>query len=117
MGNPGITLPHSQHVWPGETFADTLKAEIEALPAGSLPLDAATLNGWHIDDSHITATVLHTRDDAAVITAAVGIFFAEIIAGCSCGDEPQSQSNYCELQVIINKGSGSATFAVPETPT
>ena len=112
-----ISLPRSLHAWPGGTFADTLKAEIEALPAGSLPLDKATLTGWHIDDSHITATVLRVADDTTSICADVGIFFAEIIAGCSCGDEPQSQGNYCELQVIINKGNGSATFAVPETQT
>jgi len=110
-----ISLPHSLHAWPGETFSGTLKAEIEALPAGSLPLEKATLTGWHIDDSHIVATVLRTEEDATGIAAAVGIFFAEIIAGCSCGDEPQSQSNYCELQVIIDKGTGNATFAVPET--
>jgi hypothetical protein len=111
-----ISLPRSLHAWPGETFPGTLKAEIEALPPGSLPLDKATLTGWHIDDSHITATVLRVADDATRIFADVGIFFAEIIAGCSCGDEPQSQGNYCQLQVIIDKESGSATFAVPEMP-
>ncbi len=92
-----IVLPVPCMPGPAEPFADTLKAEIEALPAGSLPLDKATLTGWHIDDSHITATVLRAEDDATRIAADVGIFFTEIIAGCSCGDEPQSQGNYCEL--------------------
>lgn len=112
-----LALPRSLHAWPGATFAGALKAEIEALPAGSLPLDKATLTGWHIDDSHITASVLRVKDDAARIAADIGIFFTEIIAGCSCGDEPQSQSNYCELRVSIDKDSGNATFAVPETDT
>jgi len=109
-----LALPRSLQAWPGARFDPTLKAEIEALPAGSLPLDKATLTGWHIDDSHITATVLRVADDASKIFADVGIFFAEIIAGCSCGDEPQSQGNYCELQVSIDKVTGLATFAVPE---
>ena len=108
-------FPRSLHAWPNKTFSATLKAEIEALPAGSLPLDKATLTGWYIDDSHISATVLRAADDATRITAEVGIFFAEIIAGCSCGDAPQNQSNYCELHITIDKGTGQAMVSVPET--
>ena len=108
-------FPRSLHAWPTKTFSSTLKAEIEALPAGSLPLDKATLNGWYIDDSQISATVLRVVDDATLIAADVGIFFAEIIAGCSCGDAPQSQNAYCELRISIDKGTGRAMFFVPET--
>jgi hypothetical protein len=110
-----LALPRSRCAWPDETFSTTLKAEIEALPAGSLPLDQATVNGWHVDDSHITATVLRVADDANTITADLGIFFAEIIAGCSCGDEPQSQHAYCELRLSIDKNTGVAKFFLPET--
>lgn len=114
MNTASIALPRSLYAWPDVAFAATLQAELEALPAGSLPLDKASINGWHVDDSHITATVLRVRDETAAIAADVGIFFAEIIAGCSCGDAPQSQHSYCELRVCIDKDSGVATFAVPE---
>jgi hypothetical protein len=105
-----IRLPLSLRAWPEATFPATLKAEIEALPAGSLPLDQVTINGWHVDDSHITATVLRVKDDTMAITADLGIFFTEIIAGCSCGDEPQSQQTYGELTVRIEKSTAAAIF-------
>jgi hypothetical protein len=109
-----LALPRSRHAWPDETFGAILKAEIEALPAGSLPLDQAALSGWYVDDSHITASVLRVQDDATAIAVDLGIFFAEIIAGCSCGDEPQSQHAYCELKLSIDKTTGDAKFFLPE---
>ena len=46
------------------------------------------------------------------IQAKVGVFFNEIIGGCSCGDDPLSENAYCELQVSIDKVTAEAEFSV-----
>ena len=106
-----IRLPAALRAWPSAAFAATLKGEIEALPAAALPLAQGTAHGGHVGDEALTATVLRAADTGAAIEATVGVFFAEIIAGCSCGDEPQSVNAYCELRVRIDR-SGAASFAV-----
>jgi hypothetical protein len=101
-------LTHSLRAWPSESFAQTLKNEIENLPPGVLPLaDAASC---HVDDSPITATVLRVEEGEGEIRAKVGVFFAEILTGCSCGYEPEPLSAYCEIQVKIDKATGKAVF-------
>ncbi len=110
-----IALPEALHAWPGEHFSATLKAEIQALPPGSLPLaEGGALGGYVVDDA-IVATVLRCRDGLDALHADVGIFFGEILAGCSCGDEPEIQNSYCELYVRINKHTALAHFSLRET--
>ena len=107
-----LQLPHSARAWSSDAFAGTLKGEIENLAAGTLPLDKGVSSGGRVDDSRITAIVLRSRDDGEAIQAEVGIFFDEIIGGCSCGDDPQPQNAYCELRVRIDKATGEAVFAL-----
>ncbi len=101
-------LPESLRAWPSDDFARILKREIESLPLGSLPLDQAASSLVH--DSPITATVLRVEEGEGAIGAKVGIFFSEILTGCSCGYEPEPQSAYCEIQVKIDKATGKAVF-------
>ena len=48
------------------------------------------------------------------IEARVGIFFREIVGGCSCGDDPLTAHSYCELRVSIELGTGKAWFTVAQ---
>ena len=111
---PVIPLPDSLHAWPGPNFATTLKAELEALPAGSLPLAQGSRLGGCIDDSAIVASVLRSTDTAATIKATVGIFFSEILTGCSCSEDPDIQPAYCEFAVAIDKRTAMATVSLRE---
>ena len=104
-------LPLSMRAWPSDAFARTLKEEIENLGAGALPLDQATTHGGRTDDGPITATVLRSSDNGDAIEAEVGIFFGEILAGCSCGDDAQTLNAYGELRVRIDRATGEAVFA------
>jgi hypothetical protein len=105
------SLGNSLRTWNTAAFAGTLKADILALGAGVLPLHEAAAGGC-IDEGDIEITVLGSSDSATEIHANVGIFFSEVIAGCSCGDEPSVSNAYCELRVSIDKGSGQARFEV-----
>ena len=104
-------LPLSLRDWPSDAFARALKNEIESLAPGTLPLDKGATCGGHVDDSRITAIVLRSGDDGSAIQADVGIFFDEIVGGCSCGDDPETRNAYCEIRVRIDKATGEAGFA------
>ncbi|MDP1527232.1 MAG: hypothetical protein Q8M20_15610 [Rhodocyclaceae bacterium] len=110
-----LFLHQSLQAWPDSQFAAILKAEIQALPPGSLPLAEGGALGGYVDDASIEATVLRYSELPDTLLAEVGIFFGEILAGCSCGDEPEIQNSYCELNVRINKHTALAHFSLRET--
>ena len=93
-------------------FARQLKHELEHLQAGTLPLEQATTQGGQVDDSNIAVNVIEVREHGDWICARVGIFFNEVVGGCSCGDDPLSVNAYCQIQVSIDRASAEAEFAV-----
>lgn len=105
-------LLNSLHAWGSDSFFQTLKNELEQLEPGVLPLNKAVLQGGYVDDSRITATVLHANEDEHAIQARVGIFFTEIVINCGCGDDPMETNAYCLLQISIDKTTGQAEFEV-----
>ncbi len=105
------SLGNSLRAWNTDAFAATLKADILGLGAGVLPLHEAAAGGC-IDEGNIGITVLGSRDSKTEIHVNVGVFFAEVIGGCSCGDEPAASNAYCELRVSIDKVNGHARFVV-----
>jgi hypothetical protein len=98
--------------WNSAAFTDALKRELEGLESGVLPLLQGASRGGVPDDREIRAMLLHADDRRECIQARVGIFFNEILAGCSCGDEPASLQSYCELQVRIDKSTAEAAFSL-----
>jgi hypothetical protein len=109
--NHMASLGNSLRAWNTAAFAGVLKAELMGLGAGVLPLREAAAGGC-TDESDVEITVLGASDSAAEIHVNVGVFFAEVIAGCSCGDEPSASNAYCELRVSIEKETGVARFSV-----
>jgi len=105
-------LHDALRAWGTEGFAPLLKRAIEGLAPGTLPLDrrlptgAGRRPGNHRDG--------HRRDRCRDARRREGgVFFAEVIAGCSCGDEPFDQPGFCELEVRIDKATGTAVFTLP----
>jgi hypothetical protein len=109
VGPVVATLGNSARAWNTDAFPAVLKAEIRRLGTGSLPLQEVAA-GWRVDDDDVQITMLGSSDSATEIHVNVGVFFSEIIAGCSCGDEPAASTTYCELRVTINKANGQASF-------
>ncbi|MGB5261534.1 MAG: glucosamine--fructose-6-phosphate aminotransferase [Gammaproteobacteria bacterium] len=107
-------LPAAVRDWGTEYFEQTLKDEIEALDAAWLPLFTGTRQGGRVDAADIAATVLGSCAHEQTIQARVGVFFSEVVGGCSCGDEPFLQPAYCLLLVTIEKRTAQAGFAVIE---
>ena len=109
-----IHLSQSLAQWPGDTFKVTLKQELEALPPGSLPLQLGTQRGGQADDRSISVLVNTVKEQADTIEVHIGVFFYEIMGGCSCGDEQPSENTYCEMQVNIDKSTAESTFKLLE---
>ena len=95
-----------------ESFRETLKSEIESLANGTLPLDKGCSRGGYADGREIAVTILDVKQGERFLRARVGVFFSEVVAGCSCGDDPLTESAYCEMEVAIDKESAEAEFMV-----
>lgn len=92
-------------------FAETLKAELEALPAERLPLQACTTAGGFVAAAPFTVCVLGSEADDTAITARLAVFFTEVVVNCGCGDDPYEQQVACNLAVRIDLCSGETTFS------
>ena len=104
-------LKASAGVWGTETFSSTLKAELESLRSGVLPIAHAIGDGNRLDDSDLGIIVNEVRDDTEYIYAKVGVFFAEIVTCTTCsGGSGMCDEAYCELAVTIDKATGATTF-------
>ena len=105
-----ITLNQSLQSWNTQGFGKTLCNELSLLPPGSLPLHKATTLGGQVDDSDISVIFLRASDNTSYINAEVDVFFTEVFAGCSCGDEPMPAHAHCELIIKIDKRSARASI-------
>lgn len=82
---------------------------------GGLPLARATRTGY-VEDSHLTLNVIRVAAEGPAIHARIGVFFHEILAGCSCGDDPLVEPVYCELDLAIDRETARVTFGQLKTP-
>jgi hypothetical protein len=104
------TLIASLHAFGTDGFAAALQRELRALPPGRLPLAGAAVQGGHVDDATIGVSVLSAEQTADTIDVNLGVFFTEIVGGCSCGDDPYPSNGYCELRLRIDRRTGAASF-------
>ena len=97
-----------------DSFEAGLAAALEALPRGSLPLQAGCTQGGRADDSRVSVSVLDVTEAPDRVVARVGVFFIEIVGGCNCSEEPLEANAYCVLEVAIRRGDGVTAIAVLE---
>lgn len=104
-------LQASLGAWGTDAFSSTLKAELERLRSGVLPIAHVVGADNRLDDSDLGVIVNEVRDDEARIYVKVGVFFAEIIDCLTCsGGSGMCDEAYCELRVTIDKATGAAQF-------
>lgn len=105
-----IRLPDSLRDWNTERFSRSFKREIQGLPPGTLPLQARGMQNGLVDDADLSLVILQSRETEEWLEIKTGVFFSEIIGGCSCGDEPAAENAYCEILVSISKTSAETSF-------
>ena len=112
-----IRFAASLEAWGTPEFNDFLKQEIEALEGVQLPLqDGLTSSSYALND-RISAMIVSVDDAGTAIRAKAGIFYAGIVAGCSCADDPTPitrQHEYCVLQFTIDKTTAETTLLLME---
>lgn len=103
-----IALSRSLNAWGSPAFERILTAELEALLATSLPLDALTTQGGQVEG--VTLRLIAAEACADGICARLGVFFTEWVGGCSCGDGLMPVQGYGEIELTIARGDGTAHF-------
>lgn len=103
-----LTLPGTLKHWNSAGFDAALKSELVSLADGVLPLQQASTHGGMVDGNSLSVTVISSNENPAGIAVRVGIFFTEIVGGCSCGDEPFETSGYCVLDISLDKSNAEA---------
>ena len=115
-GRGGLRLVAALRDWDTPRFEQSLKHALEQLAPADLPLSRACNAGGLIEDSRLAVTVISAYAALQVIHVRLGIFFSELVGGCSCGDEPYSQPGYCQLQVSIDRQTAEASFELLDSP-
>ena len=96
-------------------FKAAFKREVEQLDAALLPLQQGLTHSSRVADSGFAVMVIGVEDDADSIRVKAGIFYAGVIAGCNCADDPtppNEQSEYCEVLFDIDRHTAATTLAL-----
>lgn len=96
-------------------FGQVLKAELEQVAIGRLPLQQGLSTGSAVADEPFTVVINRVEEGTDFIRATAGIFFKSVIGGCSCTDDPTPASEineYCEVQLVIDARSAATVFAL-----
>ena len=110
-----IRLAKSLNAWGTSDFNDVLKKEIGQLTAEQLPLQQGLSTGSYAIDNQLDVMILGVFEEESFIRATAGIFYAGIIAGCNCADDPtpvNEHSEYCEVRLEINKLTAETTVTL-----
>jgi hypothetical protein len=113
--NPMIKLIRAVEAWQTPDFESTLKNEIQNIDAGLLPLQQGLSHTSYVCDAAISVVILNITETSNSIRAKTGVFYAGVIAGSCCADDPtpvNEQTEYCELQFDINKTTAEATVTI-----
>ncbi len=106
-----FTLEKSLRAWGTPKFEAALKEELEK-NREHLPLQQGLAASSSVVDAPITVLILNAAELETSIRVKAGIFYQGIDSGCSCVNDPTPESEnteYCEVQVEIEKGSGAAS--------
>lgn len=106
-----LHLAHCLKAWNTPAFNAQLKRELEALPVDALPLQQGLTYSSHVLDAPFQVRIITLEADADTLSAHLGVFYAGIVAGCSCADDPtpiEPLQEYCELQLTLDRASGAA---------
>jgi hypothetical protein len=92
-------------------LATLLRSTLQDLPADALPAALCCDRGGVIANDGWSFNVLDARHHAGRIEARVEFFFAEVVGGCSCHDDPVVHDEYRTLGLTIDCSNGALGWA------
>lgn len=110
-----IRFDRTPAAWGTPAFREVVKAEIEALDSARLPLQEGLSRSSHVAPGRIGAVILAGEEDAGCLRIKAGLFYAGIIAGCSCADDPSPVdeiTEYCEVEFLVDMATGEASVSL-----
>lgn len=110
-----IRLSRALAAWQTPAFNAVLKDEIEHLDADLLPLQAGLSQSSHVASAGTRAMILSVAAEPACLQVKVGLFYAGIIAGCSCADDPtpvDEINEYCEVRFDIDRNTAETAVTL-----
>ena len=113
-----VTLQASLEAWGSDRFKDTLKNEMAQLNVEQLPVQQGLKHSSHAVYDNPDVVILSVTEDGDCIRVKAGVFYSGIISGCSCADDPTPTdmvSEYCELQLDINKETANTSVSLLQT--
>jgi len=106
-----IVLPESLQAWNSPAFEDIFKSEVGRLENSQLPLQKGLKHSSYVSDSEFNVVILKTSETSENLSIKTGVFYAGVIAGSCCADDPtplDEQTEYCVIQFAINKLTAEA---------
>ena len=114
-----MKLTQSVAAWNTPAFGATLVDEIQALgprhPELQHLLQAGLAQTSAVTDDPISVYLLSIQEQDGRIQVRLGVFYAGIIAGCSCADDPSpvdSLTEHCELLLEMDAATGDARVSL-----
>lgn len=110
-----ITLASALAAWGTADFEHRFKADIKSLDSNLLPLQAGLAQSNYVSDSEINVVILNTTEMPDVICVKAGIFYAGVVVGSCCADDPtplSEQPEYCEVQFNIDKATAQTAVTL-----
>ena len=83
-----IRLNKALEAWGTPGFSAVLKQELKQIDAALLPLQQGLSASSRVVDGKFDVMVISASAEGDAIHAKAGIFYAGIIAGCSCAGDP-----------------------------
>lgn len=116
MSAPIIRFQQALAVWGTPQFESVLKLEM-AHAVDELPLQQGLTVGSQVTAAPISVVIHNVSATEKLIRVRAGIFYASVIGGCSCADDPtpiDENTEYCEVQLEIDRESGGVTVGLRE---
>ncbi len=113
MKQDSIRLPEAARTWGSQTFEATFRRELADLGLAGLPLQEGLTQGSQALGDNLDVTILAAEANGEFLRLRAGLFYASVIAGCSCADDPSpidEQPEYCEVEVEIALATGVAAI-------
>jgi hypothetical protein len=112
---PTIALPLTLAAWDTPEFRTVFAREVEALDADLLPLQQGLSVTSAVADEPFRVVLIGAETTTHGLRIRAGVFYAGIVGGCSCADDPtplESQTEYCVVVFEIDADSGAAQVAL-----
>lgn len=110
-------LPESLAAWNTPDFAAVLRREVERQAIGHLPLQAGLAASSVALAEDCRVMVLGAEEAGPDLRARIGVFYAGLVAGCNCADDPTPaapQPEYCEIELRIDRATGETRAALSD---